>query len=41
MFLRVFFFFNWGIVRDLLKQAEEGGEGAPLLALTEDFLENS
>jgi hypothetical protein len=30
-----------GIVRDLLKQAEEGGEGARLLALTEDFLENS
>jgi hypothetical protein len=31
----------WGIVRDLLKQAEEGGEGTRLLALTEDFLENS
>jgi hypothetical protein len=36
-----FFFSYWGIVRDLLKQAEEGEEGAHLLALTEDFLENS
>ena len=35
------FFSYWGIVRDLLKQAEEGGEGTRLLALTEDFLENS
>jgi hypothetical protein len=35
------FFSYWGIVRDLLKQAEKGGEGASLLALTEDFLENS
>ena len=35
------FFSYWGIVRDLLKQAEEGREGACLLALTEDFLENS
>ena len=35
------FFSNWGIIRDLLKQAEEGGEGARLLVLTEDFLENS
>jgi hypothetical protein len=33
-------FSYWGIVRDL-KQAEKGGEGARLLALTEDFLENS
>ena len=35
------FFSYWGIVRNLLKQAEEGREGARLLALTEDFLENS
>jgi hypothetical protein len=35
------FFSYWGIVSDLLKQAEEGREGARLLALTEDFLENS
>ena len=33
------FFSYWGIIRDLLKQAEEGS--ARLLALTEDFLENS
>jgi hypothetical protein len=31
------FFSYWGIVRDLLKQAEEGREGSHLLALTEDF----
>jgi hypothetical protein len=36
-----FFFSYWGIIRDLLKQAEEGGEGTHLSALTEDFLENS
>ena len=35
------FFTYWGIIRDLLKQAEEGGKGACLLALTKDFLENS
>jgi hypothetical protein len=35
------FFSNWGIIRDLLKQSGEGREGARLLALTEDFLENS
>ena len=35
------FFSYWGIVRFLLKQTEKGGEGANLLALTEDFLENS
>jgi hypothetical protein len=34
-------FSYWEIVRDLLRQAEEGREGARLLALTEDFLENS
>lgn len=34
-------FIYWGIIRDLLEQAEVGGEGACLLALTEDFLENS
>ena len=34
------FFSYWGIIRDLLEQAEKGGEGAHLLALTEDFLEN-
>ena len=31
------FFSYWGIIRDLLEQAEVGGEGACLLALTEDF----
>jgi hypothetical protein len=31
------FFSYWGIIRDLLEQAEKGGEGARLLALTEDF----
>jgi hypothetical protein len=36
-----YFFSYWGIIRDLLKQSEEGGEGARLLARTEDFLENS
>ena len=35
------FFSYWGIIRDLLEQAEKGGEGARLLALTEDFLESS
>jgi hypothetical protein len=35
------FFSYWGIVRNLLKQAEKGEEGACPLALTEDFLENS
>jgi hypothetical protein len=35
------FFIYWGIVRDLLEQAEKGREGARPLALTEDFLENS
>ena len=35
------FFSYWGIIRDLLEQAEKGGESAHLLALTEDFLENS
>ena len=34
------FFSYWGIIRDL-KQEEEGREGTRLLALTEDFLENS
>ena len=32
------FFSYYGIIRDLLKDAEQGGEGARLLALTEDFL---
>jgi hypothetical protein len=32
-------FSYWGIIRDLLEQAEKGGEGARLLGLTEDFLE--
>ena len=40
MFLSHIFSY-WGIIRDLLEQAEKGGEGASLLALTEDFLENS
>ena len=31
------FFSYWGIVRVLLKLAEEGREGAQLLALSEDF----
>ena len=31
------FFSYYGIIRDLLKDAEQGGEGARLLALTEDF----
>jgi hypothetical protein len=35
------FFSYWGIIRDLLEQAEKGREGAHLLGLTEDFLENS
>ena len=35
------FFSYWGIIRDLLEQAEKGGKGARLFALTEDFLENS
>ena len=30
-------FTYYGIIRDLLKDAEQGGEGARLLALTEDF----
>ena len=34
-------FSYWGIIRDLFEQAEKGREGACLLALTEDFLENS
>ena len=34
------FFSYWGIIRDLFEQAEKGGKGARLLALTEDFLEN-
>lgn len=32
------FFSYWEIIRDLLEQAEKGGEGARLLALNEDFL---
>jgi hypothetical protein len=32
-----FFFSYYGIIRDLLKDAEQGGEGARLLALNEDF----
>jgi hypothetical protein len=32
------FFSCYGIIRDLLRDAEQGGEGARLLALTEDFL---
>jgi hypothetical protein len=35
------FFSYYGIIRDLLKDAEQGGEEARLLALTEDFLEAS
>ena len=35
------FFSYCGIIRDLLEQAEKGEKGACLLALTEDFLENS
>jgi hypothetical protein len=35
------FFSYLEIIRDLLEQEEKGGEGARLLALTEDFLENS
>ena len=31
------FFSYYGITRDLLKGTEQGGEGARLLALTEDF----
>jgi hypothetical protein len=31
------FFSYYGIIRDLLKDAEQGGEGTRLLALTEDF----
>jgi hypothetical protein len=31
------YFSYWRIVRELLKQAGEGGEGTHLLALTEDF----
>ena len=32
------FFSYYGIIRDLLKDAEQGREGARLLALAEDFL---
>jgi hypothetical protein len=35
------YFSNWGIVRDLLKQTEEGREGTGLLALTEIFFKKT
>lgn len=33
------FFSYWGIIRDIIKDAEKGGESARLLAIAEDFLQ--